>query len=177
MAKRNLKEIFEKSKKVIPPAWTMEETFKDVHLVLGQVVEFPKENEAKVRVIKNAFDRNLHMYFKKRKDYHAALNLQDHTIKIGDVVLIRQLSERITLDVTHIVEKVVYPLGAVTDPITGKPVAAGRFKEHQEEISLISIGDKLSRAAMDGLSKEANRKINSDSSNTALDHSTTTKVS
>lgn len=61
MAKRNLKEIFERSKKIIPPGWSMTETFKDVKLVIGQIVEFPKENEAKVRVIKNAFDRNLHM--------------------------------------------------------------------------------------------------------------------
>lgn len=119
----------------------MEKTFRDVQLVVGQVVEFPNEKEAKVRVIKNAFDEWLKMYFKKRQDYHAAV--QDHLCKIGDMVLIRQLPSRLTVDITHAVEKVVYQLGEVMDPLTGKPVSAMRYKEHLDEIRAITVGEKV----------------------------------
>lgn len=121
--------------------WSMEKTFRDVQLVLGQVVEFPSEKEAKVRVIKNAFDTWLQMYFKKRQDYHAAI--EGHQCKIGDMVLIRQLPSRLTVDITHAVEKVVYRLGEVIDPLTDKPVSAVRYKEHLEEIRAISLGEKV----------------------------------
>lgn len=46
--------------------------------------------------------------------------------KTGDVVLIQELSEKLTTHITHQVLKVVYPLGDVTDPITNKKVAALR---------------------------------------------------
>lgn len=52
--------------------------------------------------------------------------------KTGDVVLIRELPERLTRLITHAVEKVVYPLGDITDPLTGKKVVVGKYREDIE---------------------------------------------
>lgn len=50
----------------------------------------------------------------------------DHLCKSGDIVLIEELPEKLTLLITHKVNKVVYPLGDITDPITGKKVVGVR---------------------------------------------------
>lgn len=56
----------------------------------------------------------------------------DKVCKTGDVVLVRELSEKLTTLITHKVEKVVYKLGDVIDPITGKLVVAGKYREQIE---------------------------------------------
>lgn len=35
--------------------------------------------------------------------------------------------------ITHSVEKIVYPLGDITDPITGKKCVAGKYRDEIEE--------------------------------------------
>lgn len=52
--------------------------------------------------------------------------------KTGDIVLVRQLEEKLTTLITHKVEKVVYKLGDVVDPITGKAVVVGKYREQIE---------------------------------------------
>lgn len=42
--------------------------------------------------------------------------------KSGDIILIEELPHKLTTLITHKVNKVVYPLGDITDPITGKKV-------------------------------------------------------
>lgn len=43
--------------------------------------------------------------------------------KTGDMVLLHKLPEKMTTLITHKVNRVVYPLGDITDPLTGKKVA------------------------------------------------------
>lgn len=69
-------------------------------------------------------------YFKKDTFFFA--HDPQKICKTGDVVLIRELPERMTRLITHSVEKVVYPLGDITDPITGKKVVVGKYREDIE---------------------------------------------
>lgn len=53
--------------------------------------------------------------------------------KSGDVVLIRELPQRLTKLITHSIEEIVQPLGDMTDPVTGKKIVAGKYREHIAE--------------------------------------------
>lgn len=53
--------------------------------------------------------------------------------KTGDMVLIQQLPEKLTRLITHKVLEVVYPCGDITDPITGKKVVVGKYRDEIEE--------------------------------------------
>lgn len=53
--------------------------------------------------------------------------------KTGDIVLVRELPEKLTTLITHKVEKVVYQLGDIVDPITGKLVVVGKYRDQIEE--------------------------------------------
>lgn len=57
----------------------------------------------------------------------------DKTVKSGDIVLVRELLEKKTTLITHAVEKVVYRLGDVIDPITNKPVVVDEYRDMIEE--------------------------------------------
>lgn len=57
----------------------------------------------------------------------------EKTTKTGDVVLIEEFPKRITRDITHKVLKVVYPMGDVIDPITGKKCMGAAFREDEEK--------------------------------------------
>ena len=70
-------------------------------------------------------------YFKKDEFYF----VQDPSkkCKTGDIVLIKELPQKLTRLITHSIEEIVYPLGDVTDPITGKKVTVGKYREDIEE--------------------------------------------
>ena len=57
--------------------------------------------------------------------------------KTGDVVLIEQLPKKMTRLITHAVKKVVYPLGDITDPMTGKKVVSGKYRDHIEAVNKV----------------------------------------
>ncbi|ESO95085.1 hypothetical protein LOTGIDRAFT_70283, partial [Lottia gigantea] len=40
--------------------------------------------------------------------------------KIGDIVLLKKVPYNITPRVSHIINDIIYPVGNVTDPVTGK---------------------------------------------------------
>lgn len=48
--------------------------------------------------------------------------------KPGDIVLIQELPKKLTPEIAHTVLDVIFPLGDVTDPITGKKVVAGLYR-------------------------------------------------
>lgn len=54
-------------------------------------------------------------------------------VKTGDIVLIRELAEKKTTLITHSVEKIVYRLGDVIDPITNKSVVADQYRDVIDE--------------------------------------------
>lgn len=122
-------------------------------MLMGQCIPCIKHNASKIRIRRMELDKNLNMvrncvvvfllgmeyslvlfyilqYFKKDTFFFA--HDPQKICKTGDVVLIRELPERMTRLITHSVEKVVYPLGDITDPITGKKVVVGKYREDIE---------------------------------------------
>lgn len=69
--------------------------------------------------------------FFDEKDFVYAYD-PEKTIKTGDIVLVSELPQKKTTLITHAVEKIVYRLGDVTDPITNKPVAGSEFRDDIE---------------------------------------------
>lgn len=53
----------------------------------------------------------------------------EKSVKTGDIVLVSQMPEKKTTLITHAVEKILYRLGDVIDPITGKPVVGTQYRE------------------------------------------------
>lgn len=47
------------------------------------------------------------------------------------------MPQRLTRLITYSVEKIVYPLGDITDPLTGKKVVVGKYRDDVEEINKI----------------------------------------
>ncbi|CAL4079871.1 unnamed protein product, partial [Meganyctiphanes norvegica] len=50
--------------------------------------------------------------------------------KVGDVVLIKELPQKLTKRITHSLSKIVHPFGDITDPFTGEKVVVGNFRSH-----------------------------------------------
>ncbi|XP_058834071.1 small ribosomal subunit protein uS17m [Topomyia yanbarensis] len=100
-------------------------------MLLGQVIPCVKQNASKIRVRRMDLDTNLNMYFKKEEFYF--VHDPNKTCKTGDIVLIKELPQKLTRLITHSVEDIVYPMGDVTDPITGKKVTAGKYRDDIED--------------------------------------------
>lgn len=100
-------------------------------MLLGQVVPCVKQTASKIRVRRMELDTNLNMYFKKDEFYF--VHDPSKKCKTGDIVLIKELPQKLTRLITHSIEEIVYPLGDVTDPITGKKVTVGKYREDIEE--------------------------------------------
>ncbi|XP_076751003.1 mitochondrial ribosomal protein S17 [Xylocopa sonorina] len=99
--------------------------------LLGVCVPSPKQNAARIRIRKLDFDEYISMYFRKFEFVYASD--PEKRCKTGDTVLIQNLPEKLTRVITHKVVDVIYPLGDITDPITGKKVVAGKYREYLEE--------------------------------------------
>ncbi|EZA51843.1 28S ribosomal protein S17, mitochondrial [Ooceraea biroi] len=98
---------------------------------LGTCMVSSKQNAAKVRIPRLVLDEHIHMYFKEYENIYA--NDPQKLCKTGDVVLVKVLPQKLTRLITHEVVEVVYPLGDMTDPITGKKIVASRYREHIDE--------------------------------------------
>lgn len=48
-------------------------------------------------------------------------------------MLVKEMPQKLTKIITHSIEEIVFPLGDVTDPITGKKCVVGRYREQIEE--------------------------------------------
>lgn len=94
-----------------------------------------KQNAVKVRVKQLEFDSRLLMYFNNYQFIYAAD--PQRVCKTGDTVLIRNLPKKLTRLITHEVVNVIYKLGDVIDPITGKPVVTGKYRYENEEAAKI----------------------------------------
>lgn len=69
-------------------------------------------------------------FYNKRKTYFAHDALQQCTV--GDIVLLKALPERRTKHVQHELAEIVFKVGAVVDPLTGKKVAGAQYLEPLE---------------------------------------------
>lgn len=55
--------------------------------------------------------------------------------KTGDIALIELLPKKMTRLVTHTIKEIIYPLGDITDPLTGKKVVAGKYREQVDAVN------------------------------------------
>lgn len=63
-------------------------------------------------------DPYVHVYFNKEEQLWAAD--PDQKYNVGDLVLVKKLSEPEIKDVNHFVAETVFPIGNVIDPVTGR---------------------------------------------------------
>lgn len=100
---------------------------KALALLLGKCMPSVKANASKFSVTRMELDTNLLMYFKKVEQVYA---YDPYKIcKSGDIVLIEELPQKMSRLITYKVKEVVYPLGDITDPISGKKVVASSFRD------------------------------------------------
>lgn len=70
-------------------------------------------------------------YFKK--DSYVFAHDPLNQCKVGDTVLVKELPEKLTRLITHSVEEVVFSFGDITDPISGKKVVVGQYRDDVSE--------------------------------------------
>ncbi|KAM8741489.1 small ribosomal subunit protein uS17m [Acanthopagrus schlegelii] len=95
--------------------------------IIGKVIGTKMRKTAKVRVTRLVLDPYLLKYYNKRKTYFAHDALQQCTV--GDIVLLKALTEARSKHVKHELTEIVYKVGRVVDPLTGKKVAGTEFVE------------------------------------------------
>lgn len=47
--------------------------------------------------------------------------------------MIKELPQKLTRLITHKIEEIVFPLGDVTDPVTGKKCVVGKYRDEIDE--------------------------------------------
>uniref|UniRef100_A0A3Q0SQS8 Small ribosomal subunit protein uS17m n=1 Tax=Amphilophus citrinellus TaxID=61819 RepID=A0A3Q0SQS8_AMPCI len=102
--------------------------------IIGRVIGTKMLKTAKVRVTRLVLDPYLLKYYNKRKTYFAHDALQQCTV--GDIVLLKALPERRTKHVKHELAEIIYKVGRVVDPLTGKRVAGTEFVEPLTDLPL-----------------------------------------
>ncbi|XP_026184666.1 small ribosomal subunit protein uS17m [Mastacembelus armatus] len=95
--------------------------------IIGRVIGTKMYKTAKVRVTRLVLDPYLLKYYNKRKTYFAHDALRQSTV--GDIVLLKALPEARSKHVKHELAEIVYKVGRVVDPLTGKRVAGTEFLE------------------------------------------------
>ncbi|XP_005099603.1 28S ribosomal protein S17, mitochondrial [Aplysia californica] len=110
-------------------------------MLLGQVVsrEVLKPKVVNVRVVEQVFDKHINMFFAEPTDFKAAEG--DVKVTLGDLVRIDKLPEKLTVEVEYKVADVVFPIGRVVDPITGRKCRGTRFiddKAREEEAKRVA---------------------------------------
>ncbi|XP_005727971.1 small ribosomal subunit protein uS17m [Pundamilia nyererei] len=102
--------------------------------IIGRVIGTKMHKTAKVRVTRLVLDPYLLKYYNKRKTYFAHDALQQCTV--GDIVLLKALPEPRSKHVKHELSEIVYKVGRVVDPLTGKKVAGTEFVEPLTDLPL-----------------------------------------
>lgn len=93
--------------------------------IIGRVIGTKMVKTAKVRVTRLVLDPYLLKYYNKKKTYFAHDALQQCIM--GDIVLLKALPEPRSKHVKHELAEIVYKVGRVVDPLTGKRVAGAEF--------------------------------------------------
>ncbi|XP_068233270.1 small ribosomal subunit protein uS17m [Palaemon carinicauda] len=97
-------------------------------MLLGECFAHTAKDATKVRVKRMKFDDYLNMYFSDFAYYFA--HDPEQKCKVGDIVLIKELQEQKSKEITHSVMKIVYPYGDITDPISGKKCFVSVYRDH-----------------------------------------------
>ncbi|XP_069002279.1 small ribosomal subunit protein uS17m [Embiotoca jacksoni] len=112
--------------------------------IIGRVVGTKMFKTAKVRVTRLVLDPYLLKYYNKKKTYFAHDALQQTTV--GDIVLLKALPEARSKHVKHELAEIVYKVGRVVDPLTGKSVGGTEFMEPLGDLPLqeeTTLSEKL----------------------------------
>ncbi|XP_022594669.1 28S ribosomal protein S17, mitochondrial [Seriola lalandi dorsalis] len=107
--------------------------------IIGRVIGTKMYKTAKVRVTRLVLDPYLLKYYNKRKTYFAHDALRQCTV--GDIVLLKALPEARSKHVKHELAEIVYKVGRVVDPLTGKSVAGTEFVEPLTDLPF-SLGEE-----------------------------------
>ncbi|XP_005283492.1 28S ribosomal protein S17, mitochondrial [Trachemys scripta elegans] len=107
--------------------------------IIGKVIGTKMHKTAKVRVTRLVLDPYLLKFFNKRKTYFAHDPLQ--SCAVGDIVLLKALPERRTKNVKHELAEIVFKVGNVIDPVTGKACAGTRFLESLTDSESLTEAD------------------------------------
>jgi hypothetical protein len=112
-------------------------------IAIGQVTQSIDGNTRQVKVINMELDNYLKMYFNKSFEFET----QDtsNLSKKGDIVLIRRMKNPPTSAKLYNVEKVLFKIDDIVDPVTGKKVGHDEelIKKHIESLSK-SFGQSIS---------------------------------
>ncbi|XP_019574653.1 small ribosomal subunit protein uS17m [Rhinolophus sinicus] len=95
--------------------------------IVGKVIGTAMQKTAKVKVTRLVLDPYLLKYFNKRKTYFAHDALQKCTV--GDIVLLKALPVPRTKHVKHELAEIIFKVGQIIDPVTGKPCAGTTYLE------------------------------------------------
>lgn len=121
----------------------MSVTRSSVHAkwIVGKVIGTAMQKTAKVRVTRLVLDPYLLKYFNKRKTYFAHDALQQCTV--GDIVLLKALPVPRTKHVKHELAEIVFKVGRVIDPVTGKPCAGTTYLESPVSVETAPLTKNL----------------------------------
>lgn len=114
------------------PAFDKGKILQDNLILMAKCISKPIETEGIVRVDRLILDERLNYYFRKYADVNV-YDPQKHTKK-GDIVLIRRMEKPLTLQINYEIEKIVYKLGDITDPITGRKCVNARYRDEEKQI-------------------------------------------
>ncbi|XP_076988433.1 small ribosomal subunit protein uS17m [Tamandua tetradactyla] len=109
--------------------------------IVGKVIGTAMQKTAKVRVTRLVLDNYLLKYFNKRKTYFAHDALQQCTV--GDIVLLKALPVPRTKHVKHELAEIIFKVGKVIDPVTGKPCAGTTYLESPVTLETTHLSKNL----------------------------------
>ncbi|XP_067866057.1 28S ribosomal protein S17, mitochondrial [Heterodontus francisci] len=95
--------------------------------IIGKVIGTKMQKTAKVRVTRLVLNPYLLKFYNKRKTYFAHDPKEQCTV--GDIVLLKALSERRTKHVKHELAEIVFKVGNIIDAITQKRCSGSRIIE------------------------------------------------
>lgn len=121
-------------------------------ILLAQCVPSLKHNASRFKVKRLELDQNLLMVSPKIRFTNTRSNLTafpqyfsnfeflyahdpERKCKTGDIVLIEQLPQKMSRLITHKVKEIIYPMGDITDPITGKKVIWTKYRDEIEAVN------------------------------------------
>lgn len=87
-------------------------------LAVAQIIGSPDTNTREVKVIKMEQNEYLKMYF--NKSFKFLTEDEGNKTKVGDIVLIKKLASPQSQDKLYGVEKVLFQVDNIVDPMTGR---------------------------------------------------------
>lgn len=127
--------------------------------IVGKVIGTKMSKTAKVRVTRMVLDSYLLKYYNKRKTYFA--HDAEEKCTVGDIVLLKALPERRSKHVTHELSDIIFKVGRVVDPLTGKLCAGSVFLESLEDINIDGLDKHLQSLKISAGISEEEKKADS----------------